>query len=400
MLDFKLISVDDHVNEHPDAWARAQREYSDRAPHVVVNPPGLGKGLWIIAEGLPPVRSAYFALGHVVEKPEGITQITMMDDREKFRRRIVDFNENFSYEDWPAGWEPSARLKDMDRDGVEAAVFFSSPTRFNYSNSDAKLQRAIFRSYNSWLLDFCNYDRKRLIPMPLLSILDIELAVSDMEEYAKAGCRAAQVPSTIAGSGYYEGCYEPLWQTADDLGLLLAIHSGTGQGQKRKKVGEAREGDIRARLIDMNRPMPAVSFISNLIFSGVLDRYPDLKVMCTEFDACWVAGMIQRLDYAFDRESTYDAELNVNKLKPSEYIRRNIFFSVGDDRAAVLGTPLFGEDNFIWGGDYPHHVTSWPYSRETLAACCRGFPDALARKLGRDNALRVYKLDSSMESGA
>ena len=48
--------------------------------------------------------------------------------------------------------------------------------------------------------------------MPLLSILDIELAVSDMEEYAKPGCRAAQVPSTIAGSGYYEGCYEPLWQ--------------------------------------------------------------------------------------------------------------------------------------------------------------------------------------------
>ena len=78
--------------------------------------------------------------------------------------------------------------------------------------------------------------------------------------------------------------------TADDLGLLLAIHSGTGQGQKRKKVGEAREGDIRARLIDMNRPMPAVSFISNLIFSGVLDRYPDLKVMCTEFDACWSPG--------------------------------------------------------------------------------------------------------------
>jgi predicted TIM-barrel fold metal-dependent hydrolase len=393
MIDFKLISVDDHVNEHPAAWERAQREFGERAPHVIENPPELGKGLWIIAEGLPPVRSAYFALGHVVEKPEGISQMTVMEDHEKFRKQIIDFNENFRYEDWPAGWEPSARLKDMDRDGVEAAVFFSSPTRFNYSNNDAKFQRAIFRSYNAWLLDFANYNRKRLIPMPLISILDADLAVVDMKEYAKAGCHAVQLPSTIGGSGYYEKVYEPLWQTAQDLGLLLAIHSGTGQGQKRKKVGEAREGDIRARVIDMNRPLPAVSFISNLIFSGVFDRYSDLKVMCTEFDACWVAGMIQRLDYQFGRESTYDAELNVIKLNPSEYVRRNVFFSIGDDRTAVLGTPLFGADNFIWGGDYPHHVTSWPYSRENLAANCEGFSDSLARKLGRENAIRIYNLD-------
>ncbi len=174
---------------------------------------------------------------------------------------------------------------------------------------------------------------------------------------------------------------------------MLTIHSGTGQGQKRKKVGAAREGDMRARIIDMNRPMPAVSFISNLIFAGVFDRFPDLKIMCTEFDACWVAGMIQRLDYTFGRESTYDAELNVNKRNPSEYVRRNVFFSIGDDRAAVLATPLFGEDNFMWGGDYPHHVTSWPYSRETLAASCAGFSDNLMSKLGRDNACRVYNID-------
>jgi hypothetical protein len=54
MIDFKLISVDDHVNEHPAAWERAQREFGERAPHVIENPPELGKGLWIIAEGLPP----------------------------------------------------------------------------------------------------------------------------------------------------------------------------------------------------------------------------------------------------------------------------------------------------------------------------------------------------------
>jgi predicted TIM-barrel fold metal-dependent hydrolase len=393
MLDFKLISVDEHVNEHPAAWERAQREFGDRAPHVVENPPGVGKGLWIIAENLPPVQSAYFALGHVVEKPEGITHTTVMEDREKFRKMISDFNDNFHYEDYPAGWEPSARLKDMDRDGLEAGVFFSSPTRYNYTQTDAKLQRSIFRSYNAWLLDFCGYNPKRLIPMPLISILDVDLAVADMKEYAKAGCHAVQLPSTITGSGYYEPIYEPLWATAQELGLVLAIHSGTGQGQKRKRVEGPREGDVRARVIDMNRPLPAVSFISNLIFSGVFDRYPKLRVVCTEFDAGWVGAMIERLDYAFGRESTYDPERNINKLQPSQYIRNNIFFSIEDDRAGVLTTPIYGEDNFLFGTDYPHHVTSFPYSREVLEKNSQGFSQNLMRKLGRENAIRAYNLD-------
>jgi predicted TIM-barrel fold metal-dependent hydrolase len=393
MLDFELISVDEHVNEHPAAWARAQREFGDRAPHIVENPPDKAKGLWIFAENLPPVQSGYFALGHVVEKPEGITQMGVMEDRDKFRKIITDFNENFRYEDYPAGWDPAARIKDMDRDHIETGVFFSSPTRYNYSQTDAELQRSIFRSYNAWLLEFCSYNPRRLIAMPLISILDVDLAVADMKEYAKAGCHAVQLPATITGSGYYESVYEPLWATAQDLGLLLAIHSGTGQGQKRKRVEGPREGDLRARLIDMNRPLPAVSFISNLIFSGVFDRYPKLRVVCTEFDAGWVGAMIERLDYAFGRESTYDPERNINKLQPSEYVRNNIFFSIEDDRAGVLTTPIYGEDNFLFGTDYPHHVTSFPYSRDVLEKNSQGFSKGLIRKLGRENAIRAYHLD-------
>ena len=202
MLDFKLISVDEHVNEHPAAWERAQREFGDKAPHVVENPPNLGKGLWIIADSLPPVQSGYFALGHVVEKPEGIGQMTAMEDRAGFKNIIKDFNENFRYEDYPAGWEPSARLKDMDRDGLEAAVFFSSPTRYNYSQNDAKLQRSIFRSYNAWLLDFL-----QLQPQA-------------------AGSHAADLdPRRRAGGRRYEGiCQSRLSRraaTVDDYGKRL-----------------------------------------------------------------------------------------------------------------------------------------------------------------------------------
>ena len=211
MMDFKLISSDSHMAEHPKAWERVQHEYGDRAPHIVEDPPELGKGLWIIVDGIPPVRAAYYCLGLVVDKPAGITNVSVQMDSEEYKRAIQEFNETFRYEDFPGGWEPSAYLQNMDMDGVEAALLFSSPTRYNYTQTDARFQRAILRSYNEWLLDFAGYAPKRLFPVPLISVLDVELAVADLYEYAKAGVKTVQIPTQIIGSGYYRaGLRAPL----------------------------------------------------------------------------------------------------------------------------------------------------------------------------------------------
>ena len=393
MLDFRLISADTHVAEHPNAWARVQREYGDRAPHVVQDPPGLSKGLWILTDGLEPMRSAYFALGHIVDKPEGISNMEQWEDPRAFQRRMLEFNETFRYEDYPGGWEPTAHLRDMDRDGVEAEIIFSSPTRFNYSQTDPKFQRAIFRSYNEWILEFASAAPRRLFPMPLISILDVDLAVADMREYVKRGCRSVHIPTQILGSGYYEPCYEPLWATAAELDIPLTVHSNSSQNLPRHHVDQgAREFDPRKQILRTTRQLPAVEFVSNLIFSGVFDRYSRLKVVCSEFECHWVAGLVQRVDYNLGRESTYDPDRNVNKRMPSEYLRENVYFSFEDDRAGMLTVPLYGEDNLMWGNDYPHHQTTWPYSRENLEENCAGIAPDIVQKLGRANVNAVYRL--------
>ena len=393
MIDFKLISSDSHMAEHPKAWERVQHEYGDRAPHIVEDPPELGKGLWIIVDGIPPVRAAYYCLGLVVDKPAGITNVSVQMDSEEYRRTIQEFNETFRYEDFPGGWEPAAYLQNMDMDGVEAALLFSSPTRYNYTQTDARFQRAILRSYNEWLLDFASYAPKRLFPVPLISVLDVELAVADLYEYAKAGVKTVQIPTQIIGSGYFEPVYEPLWGAAEDTGLVLNVHSNSSQNQKRVHVEGPRQQDPRAQIIGGSQQAPALEAISNLLLSGVFDRHPKLKLACTEFKCHWVAGLLQRLDYTLARGSLYDPERNLYKRLPSEYFRDNIVFSFEDDRAGVLTTPMYGEDNFMFGTDYPHHVTTWPHSEEVIQENCEGFPPSLMRKLGRDNAIRIYDLD-------
>lgn len=393
MLDFKLISADTHVAEHPRAWERAQKEFPDRAPRVVENPDGLGPGLWIITDGMPSMRSAYFALGHLLEKPQGHEVANYYGDPTQFKRKVNDFNAAFRYEDYPGGWDPAAHVRDMDRDGVEAEVIFSSPTRFNYSQTDAKFQRSIFRSYNEWVLEFASYAPNRLFPMPLISILDVELAVKDMEEYVRGGCKSVHLPTVILGSGYYEAEYEPIWSAAEDLDIPITVHQNSNQGLKRHHVDQgAREYDPRKYVINVTRASTPVEFISNLIFSGVFDRHPKLEVACSEFECWWVPGMLERADYSFYRESTYDPEKNINKRPPSEYIKERCFFGFEDSRAGILQTPMFGADNYLWGNDYPHHTTTWPHSRTILEENCAGLDSGLARKLGRDNVNSFYKL--------
>jgi uncharacterized protein len=214
-----------------------------------------------------------------------------------------------------------------------------------------------------------------------------------MQEYVMRGCKSVHLPTVLMGSGYYEPEYEPLWSAAEDLGIPITVHQNSNQGLKRHHVDQgAREYDPRKYIINVTRASTPVECISNLIFSGVFDRHPKLKLVCSEFECWWVPGMLERVDYSYYRESTYDPEKNLNKRPPSEYIKERVFFGFEDSRSGILQTPMFGANNYLWGNDYPHHTTTWPYSRKILEDNCKGFDASLPRKLGRDNVNQLYKL--------
>jgi predicted TIM-barrel fold metal-dependent hydrolase len=388
MSDFKLISADSHVNEPPEAWARVQKQYGERAPRVVKDPRGVPKGTWLLIDGLPPVGLSHYSKGLVVGKNHGISEVEQEKHFETIR-----FNENFRYEDYPGGWEPAARLRDQDIDGVAAEILFSSAVRQLYSVADEPFQRAIFRSYNAWLQEFCSHNPDRLIGLAILSILDIEHAVADIGEYSKAGFRGVQIPTRIKDSGYYEAKYEPIWAALEETGMIVNVHTSATQGVARKHYEGPRDVDPKKQSLGLaNKQAPAQQFLGNLILSGVFDRHPRLKVVCAEFDVGWVANLVQQVDYWFGRASTYDAEKNINKQPPSAYFKSNAFFTYQDDRAGVLTTPVFGADNFLWASDYPHGVTTWPNSQATVERNCAGIDPAVKRKLNRDNVAKLYGL--------
>ncbi len=388
MPDFKLISADSHVNEPPAAWERVQKEYGERAPKVVKDPPGVPKGIWLVIDGIPPIGLSHYSKGQVGAKDKGIAEV----DQEK-HFETIRFNETFRYEDYPGGWEPAARLKDQDIDGIDAEILFSSAVRQLYSIADEPFQRAIFNSYNDWLHEFCSYAPNRLIGLATISILESDHTVADIHRYAKLGFRGVQIATRIKNSGYYEPKYEPMWEALEETGMVLNVHTSTTQGVARTHYEGPREVEPKKQSLGFaGRQAPAQEFLGNVILSGVFDRHPSLKVVCAEFDVGWVANLVQQVDYWFGRQSTFDADRNINKLPPSEYFKKNVFFTYQDDRAGVLTTSVYGADNFLWASDYPHGVTTWPYSKETVDRNCADIDPAIKRKINRENVARLYRL--------
>ena len=411
MIDFRMIAADTHLCEHPKAWERAQKEVGDQAPHIVKDPPGYGKGLWIFFnDKISPARSAYYPLGLIVKKAKGmkVAEDGTMKDKDAYKNMVNEFNETFTYEKWPGGWDPKQILKDWDEDGVEAGLLFSSPTRYNFSQTDAKLQRCIFNSYNEWMIEEVgSYNPKRLFPVPLISVLDVDLTVKDIVDYAKRGIKTVQIPTRILGSGYYDRKYDPIWAAAQDCNIVINAHHNSDQGANRVKEKGGRTTQSGAREFDPTTEVykgpnfaPAMECISNFIFSGIFDRFPKLRLALSEFKIFWVGGIVHTIDYHVRRYSTYDPERNAYKRDPSEYFRDNIFFTFEHDRAGLLTTPFYGEDNFMFASDYPHHVSTWPHSKAVLEETSAGLPRRVVEKVGRDNAIKVFNLDLPLAADA
>ena len=122
-----------------------------------------------------------------------------------------------------------------------------------------------------------------------------------------------------------------------------------------------------------------------MIYGGVFDRFPRLKIVAAEWDIGWVAHMVGKF-------KDHDPKTGL-QLAPAEYFRRNIWFTFENDRAGVLTTPLYGADRFLWASDYPHGNTTWPDSKQIVEQQFEGISDEVKRKLTRQNAIDLYKLD-------
>ncbi len=365
-MEYNVISADCHVIEPPDTFdQRMPARLRERAPRIVAVSDG-GEGWEVEGE-----QAHSFGL-----------DTAAIFSYERYTPGGLSFSEVAR-----GGWDPKAHLDDMRADGVDASVLYPGMGLRLYNLKDAELRLACIRAWNDWMAEFCSHDRSRLVGPPMLPTEeeDIAVAVAELERNVKEHrVVTAQMP-IFPYRRYYEPYYDPLWHAAQSMNVSLAIHRGL---QRPFALGHSREGPWMANQVmrDFSYTMP----IADLLFGGVFDRFPDLKIVSAEGRIGWLGHFVVRADESYRRHRHWlHFEM---KRSPGEYVRENVYSTFIEDRLGIEMRETIGVDNQMWSSDYPHSDSSWPNSQRLIRDQLEGVSDEDKRKLLSENAARLYRL--------
>lgn len=365
---YKLVDSDAHINEPPGLWVdNVPSKYRDLVPHME----RFEKGHAWVMEGVPdPINFGNNVAASIF----------------RTKRSAWVF-----WEDTPkGGYEPAARLQDMDTDMVDAAVLYPTPriSQLVIGTKDPDLHLAMVRTYNDWLIDYCSYDPSRLGALPLLPNRGVQQALDELE----------RVADRTSVAGVLIGCFphgdadimsddDPLWRAIGERGLPLHVHVRLSSdlpvdmyAPERISAGRAA-GDLRF----LAAPPVMVQFL----ISGVFDRIPNLTVVLGEVDGGWVPYVKEQMDNRFRRRAS-GPKARMTPL-PSEVIHEHFYYTYITDHYAIANRQRVGIDRLMWSSDFPHTGSDWPDSWRTIDADFADVPAEEKEMILSGNAMRLYR---------
>ncbi len=366
-MAYRVISADSHFVEPPNMWAeRMDRKFRDRAPHTEKNLPGK-EGEYFVCENITPVPVAgFFGSGKTSEElPEHM-------------KRGFDVAP-------PSVWDPAERIKEQERDGVSAEALYTSMGMLLFGLEDAELRAAAFRAFNDWAAEYCSYDPKRLIGLGAITLEDIPAGVEELRRCAKMGLRGVLIwGSPPADKPYSHKDYDPFWAAAQDLNMPISLHILTGRRGHGIDFGHILHSY-------MSLPHEIQLTIANMVYGGVFERFPNLKIVSAENDVSWLPHFMYRLDHAYDRLRHFEGvEL---KMMPSEYVKRQVWATFQFEDVWIDLRKRYGDEKIMWSSDYPHTDSPWPNSRKWIAEHFVGVPESELAKVVGGNVAALYGIN-------
>ena len=358
----RVISADSHVMEPPDLWWNALGErFGDRTPRLMEE--------W---RGEP---GRFFYTGGQV-------------------RRLMDIEKDAEGRDAiEAGYLPEKRIAFQHEAGVAIEIIYTSAMLAQLRSSDAEVLQAAAKVYNDWLHDFCAYDHTRLVPIAVIPMHDAEWAVGELDRNLARGFRGAMINlGAPAGQPAYRNRrYDSFWARAAESGAPITLHSGSGSFDDPFHFatdGEREEGP-GVLLSGYNEIM--VVLANDFIFGGILDRFPALKLICSEFEISWLPYFMYRLEQMQD-QMAHRLRLHDVAERAADYMRHRVWHGVIDDRYTDLAVPVVGASQILWGSDYPHVRSITTNAAAVLARHFRNFDQAERDAIVAGNAASLYGL--------
>ena len=268
---------------------------------------------------------------------------------------------------------------------------------------------AIVQAFNDHFIeDYCAVDRDRLIGVAVMPDIGADENVAEMKRCKEKGFKAVRLHTFPSGKNFPTAEDDKFWAAAIDLDMPVTIHTSFPRRTDERDVylmkypkdpqGEDRPFDFLQRLARQGIYHCGAVEATQLIFTGVFDRFPKLQIFWAENNIGWIPYFYQQMDQTY-KVNCHWAEklLGLPQLKklPSEYLREHAHWGVFDDPIGIQLRHMVGVDRVMWSTDFPHIVTRWPKSRELADEQFAGVPDNEKQAMFAGNAVKFFHLDAA-----
>ena len=382
-MKYDVISADCHIDLvwlPPDLFtANASAGLRDRMPYVTNGEDG---PQWVSRSGSDlGLMNGMGSAGRLyvpgqIHRSDRMASTGLYDDGRRGIRRLTD---------------PDLRLRDQDLDGVQGEVLYGilgAARRLN----DPEAATEVIRIYNQWLADFCDTHPERFAGIACVPGHNMNCAIEELERVGKRGsARGLEIPLQEDMKPLWDPYWEPLWAAVNELGLPVHFHT----------IG-ARHPETQGFPLQVQRAAWAVyitgfgiqmaSVLMSMIFSGVFEKYPKLRLVIGESGIGWIPYVLEHMDLEWE-DQFHDLSLT---MKPSDYWRRQCAATYQTDRIGIKLLDELGTENVMWGSDFPHPDGIWPDSQAFIDRELGHLPENVRRKIVCDNAAALYGFSTAM----
>jgi predicted TIM-barrel fold metal-dependent hydrolase len=298
----------------------------------------------------------------------------------------------------PGCYDRDARLADMDQNWTEASLSFPTFPRFCGQTfleaSDRELALLCVKAYNDWMVEEWSAGTNgRLIPLIIVPLWDAQLAAEEIRRNAARGVTAmcfSEIPYHLGLPSVHnkDRYWDPMFQACEETQTVVCMHIGSSS--KMPATSPDASPAVQATLSFNN----AMGSMSDFFFSGVLNRFPEMKLAYSEGQIGWIPYILERADDVWNQFRGWAFDKSLVPEPPSTYYYRQMYGCFFRDSHGLKNLDAVGEDNITFEVDYPHSDSTWPDTRQIAEEMFAGLTEEQTYKIVRGNAIRMLRLDA------
>ncbi len=390
-----IISVDDHVVEPANLWIdRLPSKYHDVGPRIKRAPMGevtfIGGKLTVKpgSEGAPADWWRYEDLRRPLLRVDSAVGVP----RDQVTMSGITFDDMR-----PGSFEQKSRLEDMDVNHIEASLCFPTFPRFcgqTFTEAkDKELALLCVQAYNDWMVDeWCAGTNGRLIPLIIVPLWDANLAADEVRRNAARGVRAvcfSEIPAYLGLPSIHDpdNYWDPFFAACDETSMIVNMHIGSSS--KMPSTSADAPAAVGSSLTHINAELSMTDFL----FSGLFERFSNLKVAYSEGQIGWIPYLLHRMDVVWEDNRGWGGVADKVPNPPSTYFPDHVFGCFFDDPNGLKLIDEIGADNITYESDYPHSDSTWPNTAQRALEQMAGLSDEQIWKVVRGNAIKLFGLD-------